>query len=322
MTRLPERLVVASRGSKLALRQVAIVSDLMHASVPQLDVEVMVVTTTGDRDKQLPFRALGRKGIFVTEVERCVLEGSADIAVHSAKDLTAELAEGCAIVAVPARASVHDVVVGGAGGTGEERLASLPEGARVGTSSMRRRVLLREARPDVDAVELRGNIDTRLRKIAEGEVDVGIIAAAGLERLGEGVSVGGLDEQRWVPAPGQGALAIEALSERADLAALAALLDDASARAEVTCERAFARRLEGGCSVPLGCLARAAGSELVATGWLGSPFSGESLRDRISGSATEAGALGVELAEALIAAGGAEILQDIRAAEAEEAAPR
>lgn len=300
------------------MRQAAIVAGLMRAAHPILDVDVIVVTTTGDRDKRLPFRAIGRKGIFVTEVENAVLKGDADVAVHSAKDLTAELAAECAIVGIPPRASVHDVVVGGAGGSGEERLASLSEGARVGTSSMRRRVLLAEARPDLEAVELRGNIDTRLRKIADGEVDVGIIAAAGIERLEEKVSIGGLDEQRWVPAPGQGALAIEALAERDDLIALCALLDDAAARAEVTCERAFAERLEGGCSVPLGCLARATGSSLDATGWLGSPFSSESLRDRISGAVTEAQALGIELAEALIAAGGADILEDIRAAEAQE----
>lgn len=306
------QLVLATRGSRLALKQAALVSDLVTAAHPGISVEIHTVTTTGDRDSR-PFAAIGGKGLFTSEVERAVLEGKADIAVHSAKDLTAELAPGCTIVCVPGRASVHDVVVGGVGHSGEERIASLPRGARVGTSSMRRRALLGEARGDLEMTELRGNLDTRLRKVESGDIDAAVLAAAGIERLsGASTRDGALDPTWWVPAPAQGALAVEALEERDDLANLFAGLDDPSARAEVTAERAFAARLEGGCSVPLGCLARASASGLVLTGLLGSPDGSNNLRDRASGSVHEAAQLGVELADAILGAGGDDILADLK----------
>lgn len=311
MSRLPDRLVIASRGSKLALRQVQIVADLVTARYLSIEIEVRKVTTKGDRDTRA-FSQIGGKGLFTSEVEREIAEGRADIAVHSAKDLTAELAPGCAIVCVPERASVHDVVVGGSGSDGMERLASLARGGRVGTSSMRRRSLLAELRSDLDVVELRGNLDTRLAKVARGEVDAAILAAAGIERLGADAPVGRLDESRWVPPPGQGALAVEALAARDDLSELFEPLIDEVAMAEVTGERAFAARLEGGCSVPLGCLARATAGRLVMDGYLGWPDGSQSFRDRVSGSTTEADALGRELAEAILHAGGDELLAELK----------
>jgi hydroxymethylbilane synthase len=310
MSPAADRLRIATRGSKLALRQTNLVADLLRSAHPGLEVEVQVVTTRGDRDAR-PFAQIGRKGIFTSEVEREVVEGGADAAVHSAKDLTAELAPGCAIVSVPGRVTVNDVVVGGSGETGEERLASLQAGARVGTSSMRRRMLLAEARPDLEVAELRGNLDTRLRKVAEGEVDGAILAAAGIERIGIDADYGLLDTERWIPAPGQGALAVEALAD-STAATLFKALDDVAARAEIECERTFATRLEGGCSVPLGCLARADGNRLLVIGLLASPEGGLSLRDRISGGLHEATTLGVELAQAILDAGGDEILEEVR----------
>ncbi|HZA40483.1 MAG TPA: hydroxymethylbilane synthase [Actinomycetota bacterium] len=307
-----DRLVIASRGSTLALRQAGIVAELVGSVSGDIDVDVRTVKTRGDSDKRA-FAHIGGKGLFVADVEREVAEGRADIAVHSAKDLTADLGPGCAIVCVPPRASVHDVVVGGTGDSGEERLGRLPEGATVGTSSMRRRALLSEARPELKAVEFRGNLDTRLRKVADGQVDVAVLAAAGIERLDADVSIAPLDPAWWIPPPGQGALAIEARSDRNDLIDLFAGVTDPAAAAEVACERAFSARLEGGCSVPLGCLARASGSELVATGFLGHPEGAESIRDRISGGVSEAEALGRELAEAILAGGGGDLLEEIRA---------
>ncbi|MGH2736772.1 MAG: hydroxymethylbilane synthase, partial [Actinomycetota bacterium] len=244
-----------------------------------------------------------------------VQDGRADVAVHSAKDLTAELAPDCSIICVPARAPAFDVVVGGRGQSGEERLATLPQGARVGTSSMRRRVLVREMHPELEIAELRGNLDSRLRRVAEGEVEAAVLAAAGIERLG-GVDpglYGALDPERWVPAPAQGALAVEALTERDDLSGLFAPLGDPSSAAAVACERAFSARLEGGCSVPLGCLARPGAAGLVATGLLGSPYGDEVLRDRISGPLAHAERLGAELADAILGSGGRDILDDIKA---------
>lgn len=311
------RIVVASRGSQLALRQTEILGNLLRAVEPGLRIDVLTVSTKGDKDKNMPFRAMGAKGIFTTEVSAEVLAGNADVALHSAKDLTADLAPDVALICVPRRADARDVVVGGKGVTGEQRLESLATGARVGTSSMRRKVLLTEARPDLEVVEFRGNLDTRLRKVAEGEVDAAVLAAAGIHRLG-GVdedTFGSLEPTRWVPSPAQGALAVEALAERTDLVELFGHIASPAAAAEVACERAFSARLEGGCSVPLGCHAQASERGLLVTGMLGSPLTDQVLRDRISGSPAEAESLGVELAEAILAAGGGEILEDIKAEE-------
>ncbi len=263
--------------------------------------------TRGDKDDR-PFASIGGKGLFVAEVERAVVDGDADIAVHSAKDLTAQLAPECSILCVPPRAAANDVLVGGTD------LASLPPRATVGTSSMRRRALLAEARPDVDAVELRGNLDTRLRKVDEGAVDAAILAAAGLERLGVDAGAG-LDPEWWVPAPGQGALAIEARTDRIDLRGLLTPLHDEVAGAQLACERAFSARLEGGCSVPIGCLARTERGRVTVTGYLGSPEGERGLRDRISGPLAAAAELGCELADAIYHAGGREILDELRSIE-------
>lgn len=319
----PTVLNIASRGSALALRQAAIVADLVTAARPSIKVRITTVSTSGDRDKSLPFAAIGGKGLFTAEVERTVEEGLADVAVHSAKDLTAALAPGCVLVGVPERAPVHDVVVGGGHGDGAARLRALPAGARVGTSSMRRRALLAEVRPDLEPVELRGNLDTRLRKVAAGEVDAAILAAAGMIRLhGADADVsGGLDPAWWVPAPGQGALAVEGLAARADLVGLFAALSNRRTWAELTCERAFADELEGGCSVPLGCLARAGAQGLLVSGYLGWPGGAQGLRDRISGPPSEAAALGRELARSLLDSGGREILAELEAT-AEDEGPR
>jgi hydroxymethylbilane synthase len=310
------RLVIASRGSKLARRQAGIVADLVRSVEPEAEIEVRTIVTTGDKDAR-PYRAIGGKGLFVAEVESEVAEGRCDVGVHSAKDLTAQLAPGCSIVCVPPRASVHDVVVGGTGPDGTARLSAMGSGARVGTSSMRRRALLAEFRDDLETVDLRGNLDTRLRKVRDGVIDAAVLAAAGIERLGviDDVEPGALDPDRWVPAPGQGALAVEALSDRADLAELFSKIDDPTAHAEVTCERAFAERLEGGCSIPLGCSARTIEDGLVVTGFLGHPDGHDSLRDRISGAPRDAEGLGRELADAILDAGGADLLEEIRSLE-------
>lgn len=311
-----KRLRIATRGSRLALRQTQIVALMLGEHHPSLEVEFVEVTTKGDRDSR-PFADIGGKGLFTSEVERAVVEGRADIAVHSAKDLTAEVADGCALICIPRRASAHDVVVGGDGASGEERLGSLPPGSVVGTSSMRRRSLLAESRPDLEVTEFRGNLDTRLRKVAEGEVDAAILAAAGIERLYDDgrhdeALAGALHPGSWVPAPSQGALAIEGLSERAELRDLFSPLEHGGSRAEVECERAFGLRLEGGCSVPLGCSAVAQGQHLSVMGFLGMPDGSSTLRDRISGGISEAAQLGRELAEAILAAGGEEIIEALR----------
>lgn len=306
----PERLIVASRASRLALTQTGLIADALRAAHPGLEVEVLEITTKGDRD-QRPFAAIGGKGLFTSEVERAVVEGRADLAVHSAKDLTATLGEGCSIVCVPARASRSDVLIGGTGTTTVDRLRSLPPGSAVGTSSMRRRALLMEARRDVAAVEFRGNLDTRLRKVRDGVVQAAILAAAGLERLGIPLDPGShFDPSWWVPPPGQGALAVEALTDRLEVAALCEPLVDRATTAEVAAERAFGTRLEGGCSVPLGCSAVVDGDRMTITGYLGST-GGRALRESLTGNVEDAASLGVELAEAILVSGGDSILAEI-----------
>jgi hydroxymethylbilane synthase len=303
---------VASRGSALALTQAEGVAQALRDAHPGLEVTVVPIRTRGDAD-QRPFAAIGGKGFFVAEVEQAVVDGRADLAVHSAKDLTAQLAPECSILAVPPRAPAHDVVVGSSGDSGQERLGSLPSGAVIGTSSMRRRTLLAEARPDLETVELRGNLDTRLRKVADGEVDAAVLAAAGLERLGVPAGTGApLDDDWWTPAPGQGALAIEGRTDRVDLRELLEPLNDAVSAAELACERAFSARLEGGCSVPLGCLARTSKGRMTVAGYLGSPFGDRGLRDRISGPVSAAAELGAELADAIYAAGGRDIIEELQ----------
>jgi hydroxymethylbilane synthase len=309
-----DRLVVATRASRLALTQTNIVVDRLRAAHPGLDVAVLEVTTTGDRD-QRPFAEIGGKGLFTSEVEKALLDGRADLAVHSAKDLTAELAPGCALLAVPERGPRRDVVVtsSGADDAGTDVLAALPPGARIGTSSMRRRALLAELRRDLDPVELRGNLDTRVRKVEAGECDAAILAAAGLERLGLDRHTGAtLDPSWWVPPPGQGALAIEGLSARADLRDLLAPITHETSARELACERAFAARLEGGCSVPLGCTAVVAGDRLTITGYLGA-LDGRALRESLTGSPADADELGLELAEAILVSGGDLLLEELKA---------
>ena len=304
-----DRLIVATRRSRLARTQTDLVVKALHLAHDDLEVEVLEITTTGDRDRR-PFAEIGGKGLFTSEVENALVDGRADIAVHSAKDLTAQLPPGCAIVCVPARARREDVVVGGSGDRGEQRLDALSPGTTVGTSSMRRRALLAELRRDLEVVELRGNLDTRLEKVRSGVVGAAILAAAGLDRLEVGAEGAALDPEWWVPAPGQGALAIEALDQRADLRELLAPLTDPAATAELRAERAFSERMEGGCSVPLGCSARVDGDRIAITGFLGS-HDGHSVRERLSGAVADAAELGTELAEAVLAAGGDQILAAI-----------
>ncbi len=304
-------LVLATRGSKLALKQAAITSALITVAHPDVTIEVRTVKTTGDKDRR-PFSEIGGKGLFTSEVEREVAEGRAHLAVHSAKDLTAAIGPGCTIAAVPPRERSEDVIVGGSG-SAMDRLSSLAAGARVGTSSIRRRALLAEARDDLECVEFRGNLDTRLRKIADGEVDAALLAAAGIARLGmwDEADPAPLDPTWWVPPPGQGALAIEARAGDTEVLEILNALDDPEARATLEVERAFSERLEGGCSVPLGCFAQVDGDRLMVTGYLGHPSGTHAIRDRISGGLSDARAIGIELAEAIISGGGDDILEEL-----------
>lgn len=240
---------VGTRGSALALEQTRIFNAALSAAIPGIQVETVVMSTAGDVDKQTPLAILGGQGVFAKELEAALLNGTIDVAVHSAKDLTSELPAGLTLGAILNRADPRDVFLNMEG----KRLTELPTGARVGTSSRRRVMELRQLRPDLQAVELRGNVDTRLRKLAEGEVDAAIIAAAGLLRMGwqERISEY-LPVEAFVPSPGQGALGIECRADDTATLALLAQVADRSVTIAVEAERAFLRTVGGGCQSPIG----------------------------------------------------------------------
>ncbi len=248
---MAERLTirVGTRGSVLARLQTELVVAAIADVAPDVHLEVVVVNTSGDIDKQTPLAILGGQGIFAKELEAALLSGAIDFAVHSAKDLTSDLPDGLALGAVLNRADPRDVLltVGGA------QLADLPSGARVGTSSRRRVMQLRQARPDLHPVELRGNVDTRLRKLTDGEVDAAIMAAAGIERMGWADRISEyLTVDSFVPPPGQGALGVECRSDDPEIRSLLNSINNETVAAEVETERAFLRAVGGGCQSPIG----------------------------------------------------------------------
>lgn len=246
----------------------------------------------------------GDKARFVRGVERALLDDEAEIGVHSAKDLPAEMADGLTIAAVPAREDPADVWIG----VGSS-LDEVPEGARVGTASLRRRAQLLAARPDLRVSELHGNVDTRLRRLSEGELDAIVLAAAGLRRLGrEAEASFSIPAELMTPAAGQGALVLQARSGDEAATSVAAALGDETALRELTAERAAVALLEATCATPIGVHARVEGQRLVAEAFVGLPDGSEWIRDRVEGEAAAPAALGAALAERLLAAGARQIL--------------
>lgn len=280
---------LATRGSALALTQARWVADLLGGA------ELVEASSDGEP---------GDKSRFVRGVERALLAGEAELGVHSAKDLPSGMPEGLEIAAVPAREDPADVWIG----VGSS-LEDVPEGARVGTASLRRRAQLLATRPDLRIEELHGNVDTRLRKLAEGELDAIVLAAAGLRRLGREGEIGfALPLERMVPAPGQGALALQVLEGDAETAEAAARVSDQKALRELTAERAAVAPLGATCATPIGVHARAAGEHLEIEAFVGLPDGGEWLRDRLEAEGDPIAA-GAELAERLLSAGARELLE-------------
>jgi hydroxymethylbilane synthase len=300
---------MATRGSPLALRQTEIVRDALLTRYPDLTCSMVVIRTRGDIFLDRDVSILGGKGVFVDEIERALLDDEADLAVHSVKDLPAELPEGLDLVAFPAREDPRDALI-----TADGRpLAALPAGARVGTSSLRRAAQLRALRPDLAIVGLRGNVGTRVARVDEGQIDGAILALAGLRRLGlDHRAAEVFDPQQFVPAPGQGALAIEARAGSA-AARLAAVVDDGPARRAVTVERTFLAALGGSCHVPLGAFAHEVDGALVAHGLVAAARGTPCLRATVRGSPEAPEALGRALARALRAQGADAIIAEITA---------
>jgi hydroxymethylbilane synthase len=266
---------IGSRGSQLALWQANHIKGLLEGQGHAVEIEI--IKTTGDRLQEVTFAQVGSKGMFTKEIEEALAEGRVDLAVHSLKDLPTELPEPFALAATPPRVDPRDVLVSAK----YANLAALPQGAVVGTSSQRRRAQLKALRPDIEAVEFRGNVDTRLRKLGEGQVDAILLAAAGLDRLEKTDWVRErLEPSDFCPAAGQGSLGIE--SRKDDVATIAALafLDDPATRFAVTAERAALAALGGGCQVPIGihCRMMSAGDVWEIFGVVANPVSGQTIR--------------------------------------------
>jgi len=299
------RLRIATRKSALALWQANHVAERLRQAHPELRIELVTMTTQGDRVLDAPLAKIGGKGLFVKELEQGMLEGRADIAVHSMKDVPAELPDGLVIAAVLEREDPRDAFVSNRFGD----LDVLPEGARVGTSSLRRRCQLAELRPDLDIVDLRGNVNTRLEKLDGGAFDAIVLACAGLRRLGfEQRIAQALDTDVMLPAVGQGAIGVECRRDDQRVLGLLAALEDADTRTRVAAERAMNHRLEGGCQVPIAAHAELGHGVLVLRGLVGRPDGREVVHGVISGRPEDAEELGRVLAEDLLGRGAGRIL--------------
>ena len=301
-------LKIATRKSPLALWQAEHVAGALRARNPGLEVELVAMRTSGDRMLDAPLAKVGGKGLFVKELERALLDGRADVAVHSMKDVPVELPPGLHLPVVMARADPRDAFVSMRFGA----LDALPPGATVGTSSLRRKCQLAALRPDLRLEDLRGGVDTRLRRLDRGDFDAIVLAVSGLERGGHGARVTeALDVGTMLPAAGQGALGIECRRGDARVEALIAPLGCPRSSARVLAERAFNRRLEGGCQVPIAAYATLEGRELSLRGLVASLDGARVLRAQVRGRTEDAEPLGAEAAAAVLEQGAGEILERI-----------
>lgn len=298
---------LGTRRSPLAIVQSELVADRLRAGgVP---VDLVEITTAGDRSRAA-LASIGGTGVFVSELRRRLVEGDVDLAVHSLKDLPTQADPTVRLAAVPPRADARDGVVA----SGGRELSRLPSGARIGTGSPRRAAQLRRLRPDLVVEPIRGNVDTRLRLVTEGDFDAVILAVAGLDRLGRSDLITELLEPEiMLPAPGQGALAVECRSDDATLGDdLQRRLDDPAARAAVTAERALLARLEAGCTAPVGALAEPEGGQIRLTAAVVSPDGRFEIRRAGAAPAGDAERLGLDIAEQLLAAGAAGVIGEER----------
>jgi hydroxymethylbilane synthase len=297
---------IGTRGSKLALWQANWVGEALGRLHPGLSVELSVIKTSGDKILDVPLAKVGGKGLFVKEIEQALMDGEIDLAVHSMKDMPGDIPEPLAIGAVPEREVPYDVLIANGG----RRLRELPEGARVGTSSLRRASQLSRVRPDLEILPLRGNLDTRLRKLEAGDLDAIILAGAGVKRLNLGHVISEvLDPEVILPAVGQGALCIEVRRDDAETRGRISPLDHPLTNRIITGERAFLKRLEGGCQVPMAAFGRVSADTLTLEGMVAEIDGSVLHHEKISGPASRAEALGDQLAGMLIEQGADKIIE-------------
>jgi hydroxymethylbilane synthase len=306
-------LVIGSRGSKLALWQSEWVKARLEALDPRVSVRIEVLKTKGDVMRDVPLATIGGQGAFTKELEVALLERRVDIAVHSLKDLPTVVPEGLSIAATPEREDARDALILRAGADVlDASIKSLPEGATVGTSSLRRIAQLKHLRPDIQIKDLRGNVDTRLRKLDAGEYDAIILACAGLRRLGFAERISApIETSLMLPAVSQGALGIETRVDDAETVALVSRLNHAPTRAAVLAERALLRELGGGCQVPIAAHATVSGDVLRLDGLVAALSGDEILRDAIEGDASDAAGIGASLSARLLERGAARLLESV-----------
>ncbi len=302
------RLRIATRKSPLALWQANHVRDALLARNPGLEVELLTMTTQGDKILDTPLAKVGGKGLFVKELELGMLEGRADLAVHSMKDVPVEFPDGLGLAAILPREDPRDALISNS----YSGVDALPQGARVGTSSLRRQCQLRARRPDLQVLDLRGNVNTRLRKLDEGDFDAILLAAAGVRRMGwEARITELLAPEQFLPAIGQGAIGIEIRADDERVAALVGALNDAQTATRISAERALNAGLQGGCQVPIAGYSEISHGVIVLRALVGRPDGTELVQGVISGRPEDAEELGQVLADDLLSRGAREILADV-----------
>ena len=310
-----KRIIIGTRGSQLALWQAHFVRDALSRQSPETTVDLKTIRTEGDRDTSAPVAQLSGKGVFIKEIEDALLSREVDIAVHSMKDVPTEIPKGLAIAAVCEREDVRDALLSRAG----KKLAEPPSGARIGTSSLRRQALLKHFRSDFEILTLRGNLNTRVRKLDEGLYDAIVLARAGLHRLGWSSRITEtLSTDIALPAVAQGAVGVECRDDDPQLLQLVGRLNHSPTRSAVESERTLLRELEGGCQVPIGAWARVEEGRFILEACVMSIDGKIYLRDRIEGRESEASSLGSTLARRLLQAGADKILDAIRRSAASE----
>ena len=298
---------IGTRGSLLAKWQAESVRKQLFA-IAGVEAEIVIIKTSGDKMQQSPLTQIGGKGIFIKELEDALLDESIDLAVHSVKDIPTETPSRLSFPAVCRRDDIRDCLISATGST----LANLKRGARVGTSSLRRQAQLLHLRPDLDIRELRGNVDTRLRKVGDGQYDAIVLAKAGLDRLGWSDRISEIfSPEVFMPAVGQGAIAVETRLGDNETADLLAKLDDAETRSSIIAERAMLKTLQGGCQVPIGAWARIERGEMVIEACVTSADGLQFVKQRLTGTPEQSAELGEQIARMLIAAGAQTILEEV-----------
>lgn len=304
-----KRIVVGSRGSKLALIQARAVLSQLRELNPELEFSLAPIVTSGDRERKVPLERMAGAGVFVKELEQALLEGRVDVAVHSLKDLPTEIPRSLSLAAVEARLDPRDILV-----SRGEKLAELPTGSRIGTGSLRRTAQLFNCRPDLKVETVRGNVDTRLRKVSSGDLDGVVLAAAAMIRLGwEKRITEYLPLEHFLPAVGQGALGLEIRSDDEQVVALVSVLNHWPTWCSVVAERAFLRALGGGCRAPIAALGSVNGDTLKLEGMVADARGRSMLRSSEAGSSSDPEQVGIRLARKVLQTGALQILAEARA---------